>query len=253
MPLVGAVEQKGQKMIVELKRYLRAPLYWLGLAISVLIRGVLTYLDMKHREGTYWEIAADYWNPVGCVSFALIILAVLIHQFSEDKETGAITVINSTRDGRIKLYFRRLAAGMIMTVLTVAILSLCNVATAYCLAPDVPVPDGFAWVFTCRTLIALLGGMGFFLAASFVCDAISNQMAAMCICGMPFACSFFINFYIVKDFQFPYYYILHGFFTEFMRGRLIYSQPVFWCVWYAVLIIGLFVLSIYKRKERKQL
>ncbi len=252
MPDVGAVEQKGQKMIVELKRYLRAPLYPLGLAISVLIRVVLTYMDMKHREDTYWEIAADYWDTVGSASFALIILAVLIHQFSKDKETGAITVINSTRDGRIKLYFRRLAAGVIMTVLTVAILSLCNVVTAYCFAPDVPVPDGFTRMFVSRTLIALLGGLGFFLAASFVCDAISNQMAAMSICGLPFGLSFIINVIVLDKFEFEWF-VRYGFFTELMRGRLIYSQPVFWCVWYAVLIIGLFVLSIYKRKERKQL
>ena len=246
------MEQEGQKMIIELKRYLRAPLYWLGLAISVLIRGVLTYLDMKHRADTYFEIAADYWTKAGAVSLAFIILAVLIHQFSTDKETGAVTVISSARNGRIKLYLRRVAAGVIMTFLTVAILSLCNVATAYCLAPDVPVPDTFARTFVSRTLTALLGGVGFFLAASFVCDAVSNQPAAICICGFPFGLSFFINVIVVDKFDFAWF-IRYGFFTELMRGRLIYSQPVFWCVWYAVLILGLFALSLYKRKERKQL
>ena len=76
--------------------------------------------------------------------------------------------------------------------------------------------------------------------------------AAMCICGVPFAVSYFVNAGVVKPFELLWFF-RYGFFTEMMRGRFIYSAPMFWTIWYALLLFGVLVIAIIKRKERKEL
>ena len=74
----------------------------------------------------------------------------------------------------------------------------------------------------------------------------------MCICGVPFAVSYFVNAGVVKPFELLWFF-RYGFFTEMMRGRFIYSAPMFWTIWYALLLFGVLVIAIIKRKERKEL
>lgn len=74
----------------------------------------------------------------------------------------------------------------------------------------------------------------------------------MCICGVPFAISYFVNAGAVKPFEL-FRFFRYGFFTEMMRGRFIYSAPMFWAIWYVLLLCGVLVTAIIKRKERKEL
>ena len=94
--------------------------------------------------------------------------------------------------------------------------------------------------------------LDFFLFAAFVCDSLKNQPAAMCICGAPFAFSYFINAAVLKKFEF-FWFVRYGFFAEWMRGRRIGVTPGVWGVWYALLLGGLLLVAIHQRKERKEL
>ena len=98
----------------------------------------------------------------------------------------------------------------------------------------------------------IIGTIGFFLFAAFVCDSLKNQPAAMCICGAPFAFSYFINAAVLKKFEF-FWFVRYGFFAEWMRGRRIGVTPGVWGVWYALLLGGLLLAAIHQRKERKEL
>ena len=81
---------------------------------------------------------------------------------------------------------------------------------------------------------------------------LKNQPAAMCICGVPFAFSYFINVAVLKKFEF-FWFVRYGFFAEWMRGRRIGVTPGVWGVWYALLLGGLLLAAIHQRKERKEL
>lgn len=85
-----------------------------------------------------------------------------------------------------------------------------------------------------------------------ICDLSKNHPVAMCLCGLPFASSYFINVDAVKPPDL-FWFLRYGFFTELLRGRTIGSFPVFWSVWYAALIGLTFFFVIQKRKERKEL
>ena len=98
----------------------------------------------------------------------------------------------------------------------------------------------------------IIGTIGFFLFAAFVCDSLKNQPAAMCICGVPFAFSYFINVAVLKKFEF-FWFVRYGFFAEWMRGRRIGVTPGVWGVWYALLLGGLLLVALHQRKERKEL
>lgn len=246
-------------MTSEIKRYAAKALYWIILAATLIARGFLAYFDFKefkHEPDGYLDLAVDYWNNAGSLSLAILILIVLIHQFSIDKETGADTVIHTARYGRRRLYFERLGAGVVMTVFSVAILGLGNYVISYFMSPvGVHMRDALA-PYIESTLITLVGGVGFFLASSFVCDVVASHPAAICICGFPYVFSYLVYSMVDNIFLEPFdlfWFLKYGTFTELVRGRWITTVPVFWCIWYPMVIAGLFALSLYKRKERKQL
>lgn len=239
-------------MRAEIKYILRTPLYWLVLILGIGVRVVFAYLDFKHRLGDYWTLSDEYWSRFGSITIAFLILLVLIHRFSIDYENNTYSVISSTTHGRKKLYFERLAAGCLMTILGVVILTAANIGITLIIGNGSVSPINWIYGFASHTLVVIVGAVGYFLVSAFVCDAISSQPAAMCICGLPFAISYLINTGMIKEFDL-FWFLRYGFFTELLRGRWISSLPAFWGVWYLFLIFGIFILSIYKRKERKLL
>ena len=237
-------------MKAEIMQILRAPLYWLVLLAGLGARASIAVLDFRYRPEQAWLLAGEFWSRAGSVTMCLLILVVLIRLFSVDYETGAVPVVASTPLGRRSLYFFRLAAGCAMTVLGTALLVAGNIGITVVLGRGVPA--GWIRDFTLRTVPAAVGSVGYFLVSAFVCDIFANQPAAMAVCGIPFAVSYFINTGMIEAFDL-FWFLRCGFFTELARGRWIASRPGFWIAWYVLLIAGFFVLSIYRRKERKLL
>ena len=161
-------------------------------------------------------------------------------------------VINSTAYGRITLFRNRLIAGSIAASAGAVLLAAGNHALSILISGRLPQPDGWNHAWFRSTAIVLIGTIGFFLFAAFVCDSLKNQPAAMCICGVPFAFSYFINVAVLKKFEF-FWFVRYGFFAEWMRGRRIGVTPEVWGVWYALLLGGLLLAAIHQRKERKEL
>ena len=237
-------------MRAEIVQILRAPLYWLVLLAGLGARASVAVLDFRYRPEQAWVLAGEFWSRTGSVTMCLLILVVLIRRFSVDYETGAIPVVASTPLGRKSLYFFRLAAGCAMTVLGVAILAAGNIGITLILGSGAPI--GWVRDFTLRSIPTAVGAVGYFLVSAFVCDIFANQPAAMAFCGIPFAVSYFINTGMIEVFD-MLWFLRYGFFTELARGRWIVSRPGFWTVWYVLLTVGFFVLSIRQRKERKLL
>ena len=237
-------------MRTELRQFFRTPLYWLVLLAGLGARASLAYLDFKHRPEEAWALSGGFWSRAGSVTMCLLILIVLIRRFSVDDETGAVSVIASTPHGRKDLYFSRLAAGCFAAVLGVVFLAAGNIGITVSLGRSIPV--GWVRDFILRTVPAAVGAAGYFLVSAFVCDIFANQPVAMCICGIPFAVSYFINTGMIEAFD-AFWFLRYGFFTELLRGTWIETRPVFWIIWYVLLTAGFFVLSICRRKERKLL
>lgn len=236
-------------MRAEIKHILCTPLYWLVLIAGIAARTVFAYLDFKYRLSSYWTLSDEYWSRLGSITVAFLILLVLIHRFSVDYENNTYSVIASTAYGRKELYFERLAAGCFMAILGVVILTAANIGITLTIGRGSIMPTDW---FSSHTPVVIVGAVGYFLVSAFVCDTISNQPASMCICGLPFGISYFLNIGIIEEFDL-FWFIRYGFFTELLRGRPISSFPAFWGIWYPVMIVGVFILSIYRRKERKLL
>ena len=165
---------------------------------------------------------------------------------------GIETGENSFGYGRITLFRNRLIAGSIAASAGAVLLAAGNHALSILISGRLPKPDGWNHAWFRSTAIVLIGTIGFFLFAAFVCDSLKNQPAAMCICGVPFAFSYFINVAVLKKFEF-FWFVRYGFFAEWMRGRRIGVTPGVWGVWYALLLGGLLLAAIHQRKERKEL
>jgi len=113
-------------------------------------------------------------------------------------------------------------------------------------------PYGWTNSFSCATVIALVGSVGYFLMSAMICDLAKNHPIAMCLCGLPFASSYFINAGAVSPPDI-FWFLRYGLFTELVRGKTIKSFPAFWFVWYIALIELTLFFVIRKRKERKEL
>jgi len=237
-------------MRTEMKQLFRAPLYWLVLLAGLAARVALAYLDFRHRPEEAWTLSGEFWNKIGSVTMCLLILVVLTRRFSVDQETGALSVVASTPLGRKRLYYNRLAAGCIAAISGVFVLAVGNIGITLILGREMPVGWGFDFIL--RTLPAAVGAVGYSLISAFVCDIFANHPAAMCICGIPFAVSYFINIGMIEAFD-VFWFLRYGFFTELLRGRWIASRPVFWAAWYSLIMTGIFIFSICRRKERKLL
>lgn len=238
-------------MKADLIRCFRNPLYWLVLSAGLFVRVVLAYFDFQTRSDVFWSLSAEFWNKTGSVTLGFLVLLVLIRLFSADRETGAFPVINSTAYGRIALFRNRLIAGSAAASVGTILLAIGNYALSVLISGGLPQPDDWSYAWLRSTAIVLIGTIGFFLFAAFVCDSLKNQPAAMCICGVPFAFSYFINVAVLKKFEF-FWFVRYGFFTEWMRGRRIGVTTEVWIIWYALLLGGLLLAVIHLRKERKE-
>ena len=237
-------------MRMELVRLLRTPMYWMVLSAGLLSRGAMAWQDKRWRVEQFWELASDFWNHFGSVTMGFLVLVVLIRLFSQDQ--GAVPVIQSTVKGRRELFFRRLAAGTTSAVLGASILAAGNAVLSVLFSPEQPLPTGLGQALLSPALTAAVGAVGYFLFSAFVCDLLQNQSAAMCVCGVPYGISYFINVSAISRFA-PFWLFRYGFFTELARGRTLTDLPGFWLAWYVVLLSGGFWLSLVKRKERKAL
>lgn len=246
------MEAQGIKMKAELFRYFKNPLYWIVLCAGLSVRTIFAYFDLLHRSKDFWVLAADFWSKIGSATMGFLIVLVLIQLFSLDRETKSYPAINSTVYGRIHLFRSRLIAGGVAALLGAVLLAVGNFGLSMLLGHNLLYPQSWAGSFIQPPVVAMIGAIGFFLFAACVCDIFKNQPAAMCICGVPFAISYFVNTGAIKKFEL-FWFFRYGFFTELMRGRLIYSAPVFWIVWYLLLLGGVLLIAINKRKERKEL
>lgn len=239
-------------MKTELLRYLKNPLYWIILGGGLFVRAILAYFDHLHRSGQFWALSIDFWNKIGSVTEGFLILLVLIHLFSADQEKGVSPVTYSTAYGRGRLFCNRLAAGSIAAIMGVFLMSASNTGISLWFGQALSRPTGCSLSLFTPALTAAAGSFGFFLLSACVCDVVKNQPAAMCICGFPFALSYFINVITIRPLHWAWFF-RYGFFTELMRGRTISDFPFFWLIWYSILLAGILLLTIKKRKERKEL
>ena len=249
--LLADLEAQSKKMKMELNKILKNPLYWLILGASMAGRLVLTYLDALHSSGEYWTLAGGFWNKLGSLTMGLLILLVLIHPLTMDRETGTQSVIAGTANGRGRLFQRRLLAGAVSAVWGVVILSLGNTVIAGFLGREIPIPPEWFQSFLLSSGITALGAVGFFLFAACICDMLRNHAAAICICGALFCIPYMLNKSAIHRFE-VWWFLLYGTFTQLVRGRWIDDLPVFWIFWYLILLTVLFIFTLKRRKERKE-
>lgn len=220
--------------------------------MGLAFRAVIAYFDSLYRSPKFWELAAGFWNKIGSAAIGFLVLLVMIRCFSYDTEIGIFSIINSTTHGRFSLFRDRLISGGTAIVLSALLLYAGNIGISFLLGKQFLIPTGFLRSFSYDTAATIVGSVGFFLTSAMICDLTKNHPIAMCLCGLPFASNYFINVGVLKAFN-VFWFLRYGFFTELMRGRTIKSFPLFWLVWYAMLIGLTFFLAIWKRKERKEL
>lgn len=239
-------------MKTECLQYFKNPYYWTIIGLGLAARAGLACLDFRYRGPQFWELAADFWNKTGSITMGFLILLVMIRRFSYDTELRAFPIINSTAYGRLPLFWNRLIGGEAAVAAAVLLLYVGNTGISCLLGNKMGMPCGWTGFFTHTTAAALAGSAGYFALSTMICDLSKNHPVAMCLCGLPFASSYFINADAVKPPDL-FWFLRYGFFTEPMRGRTIRSFPVFWSVWYAALIGLTFFFVIQRRKERKEL
>ncbi|MEY8420903.1 hypothetical protein AALA83_16730 [Oscillospiraceae bacterium 44-5] len=239
-------------MKTECLQYLKNPYYWTVIGLGLAARAGLACLDFRYRGPQFWELSADFWNKTGSVTMGFLILLVIIRRFSYDTELRAFHIINSTAYGRLSLFWNRLIGGEAAAAAAVLFLYAGNIGISFLLGSQIGMPDGWTGSFSHATLAALVGSLGYFTMSAMICDLAKNHPIAMCLCGLPFASSYFINADAVKPPDL-FWLLRYGFFTELVRGRTIKSFPAFWFVWYMALIGLTLLFVIRKRKERKEL
>lgn len=236
----------------ELLRYLHQPLYWVVASAGLAVRIMMAWLDKLHRLEVFWTLSVDFWKKIGSVTEGFLILLVLVHPFSMDREDRVQPVVTSAAHGRGRLFCERLTAGTAATGIGVFLLALGNLIITVIFGTGLPYSEEWIKEFLSSSVIVFAGSVGFFLFCACVCDITQNQPVTMCICGFPYAISYFINSDMIHPPE-PLWFCRYGFFSELVRGRPLRIMPAFWRGWYSALLIGVLILTIKKRKERKEL
>ena len=239
-------------MRTELLRIIKNPLYWLIIGFGLAARTVLAYFDSQYRGPQFWKLAPDFWDKTGSVTIGFLILLVMTRYFSYDVEAGVFSVVNSTAYGRLHLLLARLTGGILAVILAVTVLYGGNLGISLLLGNQIEAPHGWMGSFIYKSMISLAGAAGFYTVSALVCDLAKNQPIAMCLCGLTFAGSYFINSGAVTPPD-VFWLLKYGFFTELMRGSTIQSLPWFWVGWYLLLIGMSFFFVIRKRKENREI
>lgn len=236
----------------ELLRIMKMPLYWLVIGGGMTIRLVFAYFDRLYRQDSFWNSFADFWNKIGAFTMAVLILVVLIRLFSMDREHGVQDVISSTMLGRRNLFLYRLFAVVTGACIGVSVLAAANTILSALFGQGIALNNEWIMAFLTRTGIALCGSVGLSVVAGSICDISKSQPVTLCICGIPFIISIFVNADVVRPFEL-FWFFRYGFFTELMRGRLLQSMLGFWVIWYSTILVLALAIAIAKRKERKEL
>ncbi len=239
-------------MSKELLRILKTPFYWLIIGAGMAIRLILAYLDRLYRKDLFWSLFADFWSKIGAFTMAVLILVVLIRLFSMDREYGVQDIISSTMLGRRRLFWYRQFAVATGAGIGVLLLAAANIILSAFIGQGITSHDQWITTFFTRTGVALCGSVGLSVVAGAICDISKSQPVTLCICGIPFIVSLFVNDDVVKPFEL-FWFFRYGFFTELMRGRLLQSMPWFWVIWYCTIPVLVLAIAIAKRKERKEL
>ena len=113
----------------EFGRMYKNALTWGVLAAGLLFRGALAAMDALYRGGSFWQRAAGFWDGTGSVALSALVLLVLIHVFSADRETGVEELVLTTPFGRGRLFARRIAAAALAAA-TGCPVHICHVSTA---------------------------------------------------------------------------------------------------------------------------
>lgn len=239
-------------MMQELSRIMKMSLYWLILGVGIAVRIVFAHMDRLYRAEEFWSISAAYWTKIGAVTMVVLILIVLIHLFSIDHECRTEHVISSTPFGRKRLFWQRQFAVAAGATVGVSLLAISNVLISMFFGRWLTLDSAWIVDFLASTGIAFCGSVGLSVVASAVCDISKSQPITLCICGIPFIISLFVNSSVIKPLEL-FWFFRYGFFTELMRGRPLQSMPGLWVLWYGAMLVLALALAFRKRKERKEL
>ncbi len=239
-------------MKTELMRTMKKPLYWIVLGAGLSTRLMFGWMDHMYRGADFLSNAANFWSKIGSITIGMLILLVLIHPFAMDKETGTQPIIASASCGRKSLFLNRLFAGNIAAALGVMLLCFGNIMITLLIGRHSQALSEWLSIFLRVSVIALIGTEGFYLFSACVCDILQNHAAAICVCGIFFSVRYILNASIIHRFE-AAWFLFYGTFTELARGKIIDDLPAFWLLWYIVLLIGIFIFAINRRKERKEL
>ncbi|MGI5985885.1 MAG: hypothetical protein GXY01_07645 [Clostridiales bacterium] len=246
------MEAQEAAMKQELLRIIKMPLFGLIIGAGTVIRLIFACFDHLYRENLFWSLSASSWGKIGAFTMAALILAVFARLFSLDNEYGTQDVISSTVFGRQRLFWHRQFAATTGVIIGVMTLSTANVLISVSLGQRLIWESEWIMNFLVHTGIALCGCIGLSVVAGAICDISKSQPVTLCICGIPFLISIFVNADMVQPFEL-FWFFRYGFFTELMRGETPPSMLGFWIIWYGIMLILVLMIAIHKRKERKEL
>ena len=241
------MEEK-KAMIAELKKIVFNKMFWIILMCGSSFRTFMAILDFKNRKNTYWELADNFWHNIGSFTIGMVILLVAIRIISYDKETKIFDVINTTYKGRVVLFLKRIIAAIIGVLLSITILFTVNILISSFIAEKFILTEAFLK----KYCIVLLASIGYLIFCLLICDILKNHTAAMVVCGFPFGYTFLLGRESLQAYD-VLWFIKYGFFADMIRGHSISSHHWFWFIWYSLLFVMLFSISLYLRKVHKEL
>ena len=247
-------------MTYELRRIVSSPLCGLLVIGTVGLGGALVIFQRLYRPETYWSLVDQFWDKLGLVAVAAMVLTVCLSLISCDRTCRTEGLVLTTKSGRKNLFRHRMAACALGTVLFTLVLSVGNFLCALVLAQGIPIPSGWPVIYLGHTLLAATGGALLTLAACDLCECFRSLPITFILVSLVLLFSTLTA--DMTGAPVPWYFLANGFFAKLIRGRALtgwssYSPPWGsewwgWSLWH-LLLTGLCIFcAIRKRKERNQ-
>ena len=231
--------------------------------VAILFSWIFIVSNTHMNSPSYILIKSfTFWQYLGSFAVGFIILMITTKIFSMDAEQQVEDLFHTTKHGKRQLFFTRLQASTLFTVVIVLLFigiqlggALPFITTEQVVA--IPYDMSATAYFLLQSASLLVGAVFLTLFAAVICTIFKSHPITLIICGLFYGISYITRTSLVSKYSL-HWLLDKGFFSYLIRGKLFRTPPIDFvelgllAVWYSILLTVVMIVSKNLQIRRKE-
>lgn len=205
--------------------------------------GVILYFAAENGSNLL-NTSATFWHVLGSLAIGFNILIVNTGIFNLDNEEEVKEVILTTRNGKANILLIRMIATICYTICIICLFLFIQILGFLIFNGTVLFTE---FMMNCleEFLYVLMGSVLFSIFTACICMIFNSHTVTVILCGFLFGMTYILRGNLLQKYSFLWF-LEKGFFSYLIRVKEILLDPhiVVLTVWYGILMIGIFILTI---------